>query len=131
MSVSIVIVWLVVGTGVAGKFVGTAGSRYVNSVSVRILATLVEILYSGEDTPFILIGVPLLNPCAVEVVTVTTLPAVLPSPDLISDIEIGSEANAPTISNSGLWALNPSGLSGYFSSISLVDAMLNAFDNLL
>ena len=82
--------------------VGTAGSKYVNSVSVKILATFVEILYSGEETPLILIGVPLLNPCAVVVVTVTTLPAVLPSPDFINEIEIGSEANAPTISNSGL-----------------------------
>ena len=45
---------------------------------VRILATFVDILYSGDDTPLILIGVPLLNPCGVDVVTVTTLPGVAP-----------------------------------------------------
>ena len=46
--------------------------------------------------------------------TVTTLPAVLPSPDLITEIDIGSEANAPTISNSGLCGAKPSGAAGNF-----------------
>ena len=55
----------------------------------------------------------------------------LPSPDLITEIAIGSDANAPTISNSGLWGANPSLEAGNFWSISLVDAILNAFDNLL
>ena len=103
----------------------------MNSSSARILATFVDILYSGDDTPLILIGVPLLNPCGVDVVTVTTVPAVNPSPDLITEMAIGSEANAPTISNSGLCGAKPSRLCGNFSSISLVEATLNAFDNLL
>ena len=131
VSVSIVIVWFVVGVGVAGSVAGTDGSKYVNSSSAKILATFVDILYSGEDTPLILIGVPLLNPCGVDVVTVTTVPAVLPSPDLITEMAIGSEANAPTISNSGLCAAKPSVEVGNFWSISLVDAILNALDNLL
>ena len=63
--------------------------------------------------------------------TVTTLPAVLPSPDLITEIDMGSEAKAPTISNSGLCGAKPSGAAGNFWSISLVDATLNAFDSLL
>ena len=40
--------------------------------------------------------------------TVTTLPGVAPSPEKSDDIESGSEANAPTISNSGLCGANPS-----------------------
>ena len=55
----------------------------------------------------------------------------LPSPDLITEIAMGSEANAPTISNSGLCGAKPSVESGNFWSISLVDAILNALDNLL
>jgi len=78
-----------------------------------------------------LIGVPLLKPCGVVVVTVTTLPGVAPSPDISVDILSGSDANAPTISNSGLCGAKPSGSDGYFWSISLVDATLNALDNLL
>jgi len=78
-----------------------------------------------------LIGVPLLKPWAVSVVTVTTLPAVFPLPEKIFEITIGSDAKAPTISNSGLWGAKPSGFVGNFSSISLVEAILNALDNLL
>ena len=48
------------------------------------------------------------------VVTVTTLPAVLPSPDIMTEIEIGSDANAPTISNSGLCGAKPSNEAGIF-----------------
>ena len=61
-----------------------------------------------------MIGVPLLNPCGVVVVTVTTLPGVAPSPQISDDIVSGSEANAPTISNSGLCGANPSVDAGYF-----------------
>ena len=47
-------------------------------------------------------------------VTVTTCPGVAPSPDSIFVILSGSVANAPTISNSGLWGANESGAAGYF-----------------
>jgi len=47
-------------------------------------------------------------------VTLTTLPGVAPSPQISEDIESGSEANAPTISNSGLCGANPSVDAGYF-----------------
>ena len=73
---------------------------------------------------------PLLKPCGVVVCTVTTLPGVAPSPDMMDWIDNGSEANAPTISNSGLCGANPSTDAGNFWFISLVDAILNAFDNL-
>ena len=80
----------------------------------------------------ILIGVLVVNPCAVAVVTVIIVPGVDPSPDLIVEILIGSEANAPTISNSGLCGANPSGLAGNLSIASIGLAVeLNAFDNLL
>ena len=49
---------------------------------------------------------------------------------MIDWIDNGSEANAPTISNSGLCGANPSTDVGNFWFISLVDAILNAFDNL-
>ena len=61
-----------------------------------------------------MIGVPLLKPCGVVVCTVTTLPGVAPSPDMMERIESGSDANAPTISNSGLCGANPSDDAGYF-----------------
>ena len=41
-------------------------------------------------------------------VTVTIVPGVDPSPEIIFVILIGSDAKAPTISNSGLWGANPS-----------------------
>ncbi len=44
-----------------------------------------------------MLGVPLLKPCGVVVVTVITLPGVDPSPDISADILSGSDANAPTI----------------------------------
>ena len=62
----------------------------------------------------IFIGVPLLNPCGVVVVTVITFPGVEPSPDIRADTLSGSDANAPTISNSGLCGAKPSGALGYF-----------------
>jgi hypothetical protein len=61
-----------------------------------------------------LIGVPLLKPCGVVVVTVITLPGVAPSPEIKVETESGSDANAPTISNSGLCGANPSLDDGYF-----------------
>ena len=57
---------------------------------------------------------PLLNPCGVAVVTVITLPGVEPSPDIRALMLSGSDANAPTISNSGLCGANPSVDAGYF-----------------
>jgi len=48
------------------------------------------------------------------VVTVITLPGVEPSPDISVEILSGSDANAPTISNSGLCGANPSVDAGYF-----------------
>ena len=66
------------------------------------------------------------------VVTVTTWPGVAPSPDSILVILSGSVANAPTISNSGLWGEKPLGADGYFCVIDLLAAAsLYAFDNLL
>ena len=44
----------------------------------------------------------------------TTLPAVFPSPEMIADMLNGSDANAPTISNSGLCGANPSKETGNF-----------------
>ena len=85
-----------------------------------------------------LIGVPAVNPWGDAVLTVICGPEVPPLPDSILIIEIGSVANAPTISHSGLCIANPWGfgsvvirLSGYFWSISLPDAKLKAFDSLL
>ena len=78
-----------------------------------------------------MIGVSALNPCAVEVVTVTTLPGVAPSPEIMLEILIGSEANAPTISHSGRCFANPPDCSGNFWSISLLDALLKALLTLL
>ena len=53
-------------------------------------------------------------------------------PDIIFVILIGSEANAPTISNSGLWAANPSGFAGNLSTASMnLTNWLNELDNLL
>ena len=70
--------------------------------------TLVEILYWESDTSLIRIGVPTSNPWGPCVVTVIVLVGVAPSPDIIDVIVIGSAANAPTISNSGLTEVNPS-----------------------
>ena len=42
------------------------------------------------------------SPCGVAVVTVTIVPGVDPSPEIMLEILIGSDAKAPTISNSGL-----------------------------
>ena len=76
---------------------------------------------------------PTFNPWSCGVETVTTEPGVFPSPDIIlpPDTGIGSEANAPTISNSILCLANPRVFDGYFWSISLPDAKLKALDSLL
>ena len=75
----------------------------------------------------------MVNPWSLAVVTVTIVPGVDPSPDMILEILIGSDANAPTISNSGLCFANPNGFAGNLSSwrISLSGTLLNEFDNLL
>ena len=64
--------------------------------------------------------------------TVTIVPGVDPSPEIIFEILIGSDAKAPTISNSGLWGANPSEFAGNLSiSLMVLDVALKAFDNLL
>ena len=87
------------------------------------MVTLVDTLYAWGLTFLIFIGVPTVKLWATDVVTNTSLvgtPGVVPA--LISVIEIGSSANAPTISHSALCFANPSALVGYFSAIFLVDA---------
>ena len=67
------------------------------------------------------------------VVTVTTVLGVEPLPEIILAILIGSEANAPTISNSGLCGANPKSFAGNLSTslIVLLGTLLNEFDSLL
>ena len=67
----------------------------------------------------ILIGVPAFRLCDVAVVTVMMLLAVVPLPERIELITIGSDWNAPTISHSGFLFANPSGSAGNLSTISL------------
>ena len=72
------------------------------------------------------------SPCGVAVVTVTIVPGVDQSPHIIIKKKIGSDANAPTISNSGLCGANPNEFAGNLSIASIgLDVVLNAFDNLL
>ena len=114
VSVSIVAV-AAVALGDAAKSSGTNGNRYVNTLVPVTLCTFVDKLYLKSDTPFILIGVPVVNPCSIDVVTVIIEVGVVPSPDLIDDIVIGSDPNAPTISNSGLCGAIPVELEGNLS----------------
>ena len=131
VSVSIVAV-AAVELGAAAKSSGTNGSKYVNTLSEITFCTFVDKLYLKSDTPLILIGVPVVNPWSTDVVTVIIDVGVVPSPDLIDDIVIGSDANAPTISNSGLCGAIPVKLEGYLSFWSIGLAVrLKAFDNLL
>ena len=91
------------------------------------------LLLVPSTTPFIWTGVPTFNPWSTDVVTVIRWVDTTPLPDLMLVIWIGSEAKAPTISNSGSLGANPSGLTGYLSSLGityLADDSLNAFDNL-
>ena len=101
VSVSIVAVAADV-LGVAAKSSGTNGKRYVKVRSPVTFCTLVDKLYLKSSTPLILIGVPVVNEWSAAVVTVIIDVGVVPSPDLIAEIVIGSDPNAPTISNSGL-----------------------------
>ena len=64
-------------------------------------------------------------------VTVTTAPGVAPSPEIILEIGISSDWNAPTISHSDLCLAKESACAGYFWSISLPDALLYALETLL
>ena len=114
VSVSIVAV-AAVALGDAAKSSGTNGNRYVNTLVPVTFCTFVDKLYLKSDTPFILIGVPVVNPCSIDVVTVIIEVGVVPSPDLIDDIVIGSDPNAPTISNSGLCGAIPVELEGNLS----------------
>ena len=131
VSVSIVAVAADV-LGVAAKSSGTNGKRYVKVRSPVTFCTLVDKLYLKSSTPLILIGVPVVNEWSAAVVTVIIDVGVVPSPDLIAEIVIGSDPNAPTISNSGLWGARPFKLSGNLSKESIgLAVLLNAFDNLL
>ena len=82
-------------------------------------------------TPRILIGVPTFNSCSSTVVTVIVDDGVAPSPDCISEMVIGSAANAPTISHSGLSFAKASGASGNFcaAGICLPEPSLKALDS--
>ena len=64
-------------------------------------------------------------------VTVITGSGVAPSPETISEMVIGSAANAPTISHSGLSFAKASGASGNFCAegICLPEPSLNALDS--
>ena len=52
--------------------------------------------------------------CGPDVVTLTIVDGVIPSPEIISEILIGSVPKAPTISYSGRIETNPRGSAGYF-----------------
>ena len=132
LTVSVSMVTVPAPPGDAFRFCGTLGKRYVNCLVPVTVATIVEILYSLTLTPRILIGVPTVRPCSVLVATETTALGVAPSPELMEEMLIGSAANAPTISHSGLSLVNASGASGNFCAegICLPEPSLNAFDNL-
>ena len=126
VSVSIV-TFALDNDGFAFRSTGKLESLYVNFLVLATLATLVEILYSDVPTPLIFIGVPTFKLWSTFVVTVTTLLAVIPSPDTTSVIVIESSPKAPTISYSGLtFAISPSVI-----SIALLVAALYALDNFL
>ena len=73
----------------------------MNWVSLKTSWTNVDTLYSDAETPRTLIGVPKFNPWETSVVTVILLDAVVPFPEKIFVILIGSDLNDPTISHSG------------------------------
>ena len=123
VSVSIVTVPAVV-PGFAARSSGTNGKRYVKVRSPVTFCTFVDKLYLISSTPLILIGVPVVNPWSDAVVTVIIEVGVVASPDIILDIVIGSDPNAPTISNSGLWGASPLLLSGNLSKESIGLAVL-------
>ena len=118
--------------GDAAKSSGTNGKRYVNVRNPVTFWTLVDKLYLKSSTPRILIGVPVVRVWSAAVVTVIIEFGVVPSPDLIDAMLIGSDPKAPTISNSGLWGENPVVLLGNLSwSLINLSVLLNALDNLL
>ena len=106
MSVSIVIVPADV-LGDAAKSSGTNGRRYVNVRNPVTLWTFVDKLYLKSSTPLTLIGVPVVSVWSAAVVTVMIDVGVVPSPDWIDAILIGSAPNAPTISKTGLCGEKP------------------------
>ena len=98
------------------------GNVYLNNLGLDSLTsvTFVDMLYPDSPTPLILIGVPTSNPWSICVMTViSALATPPPESAVILDILIGSFANAPTISNSGLLETNPSVEVGNFSDIFL------------
>ena len=117
--------------GLAGNVIGKVWRRYVNCVSLITVCTVEAILYSGAETPLILIGVPAFRPCASAVVTVTCVLAVVPLPEIIVAISIGSEAKAPTICHSGFLFAKSSVLAGNFAVVGIGRYELKAFDSLL
>ena len=118
--------------GDAAKSSGTNGSRYVNVRKPVTLWTFVDKLYLKSSTPLTLIGVPVVSVWSAAVVTVIIDVGVVPSPDWIDAILIGSDPNAPTISNSGLCGEKPVVLAGNLSWVSInLATLLKAFDNLL
>ena len=118
--------------GDAARSSGTNGSKYVNVLNPVTLWTFVDKLYLKSSTPLTLIGVPVVSVWSAAVVTVIIDVGVVPSPDLIAAILIGSDPNAPTISNSGLCGEKPVVLAGNLSWVSInLATLLNAFDNLL
>ena len=118
--------------GDAARSSGTKGKRYVKVLNPVTFWTFVDKLYLKSSIPLILIGVPVVNAWSAAVVTVIIEVGVVPSPDLIDAMLIGSVPNAPTISNSGLCGEKPVSLAGYLSwSLINLSTLLNAFDNLL
>ena len=118
--------------GDAARSSGTKGSRYVKVLNPVTFWTFVDKLYLKSSTPLILMGVPVVKEWSAAVVTVIIDVGVVPSPDLIDAILIGSVPNAPTISNSGLCGEKPVVLEGNLSVVSInLAVLLNAFDNLL
>ena len=111
--------------------IGNVSSKYVNLVSLITDCTTEAMLYSGAETPLILIGVPTFRLCASEVVTVTCVLAVVPFPEIIEAIETGSDANAPTICHSEFLFAKSSSLAGNFAVVGIGRYELKAFDNLL
>ena len=64
--------------------------------------------------------------------TVTIVPGVDPSPEIIFEILIGSDAKSTNNFKFSLWGANPNEFAGNLSiSLIVLDVALKAFDNLL
>ena len=80
--------------------------------------------------PVILIGVPISSKCGTSVSTVTVVVGVVPSPEIILEIAIGSDASAPTISHSVLCLSKSPIWSGHWNAIGLLVLGPKAWVNL-